>query len=185
MIGPYRVEAYVIASSDGMIADETGVMPLALQIDSDKRYFEDALERVEAVVHGRHSQEIQPKSPFRRRLVLTRAVPALAPDPLNPRARLWNPAGASFVDACRSLGVEAGLIAIIGGPQVYRLFLEMGYDVFHLCQAVGVTLGRGLPVFGRDRFGGDPGASLKSAGLKAAAPVDLGDGVTLTDWTRT
>ncbi len=27
MIGSYRIEAYVIASADGMIADATGVMP--------------------------------------------------------------------------------------------------------------------------------------------------------------
>ena len=27
MIGPYRIEGYVIASADGMIADATGVMP--------------------------------------------------------------------------------------------------------------------------------------------------------------
>ena len=62
MIGPYRIEGFAIVSADGMIADETGVMPLSLQLDADKAYFEEALERFAAVVHGRHSQEIQPKS---------------------------------------------------------------------------------------------------------------------------
>ena len=62
MIGPYRLEGFAIASADGMIADETGVMPLSLQLDADRVYFEEALERVAAVVHGRHSQEIQPKT---------------------------------------------------------------------------------------------------------------------------
>ena len=36
MIGPYRIEGFAIASADGMIADETGVMPLSLQRDADK-----------------------------------------------------------------------------------------------------------------------------------------------------
>ncbi len=50
MIGPYRIEGYAIASADGMIADAAGVMPLALQLDADKVYFETELERIEAVI---------------------------------------------------------------------------------------------------------------------------------------
>ena len=184
MIGPYRIEGYVIASEDGMIADETGVMPLALQRDADKAYFEAAMEHVEAAVHGRHSQEIHANTHLRRRLILTRSVDGVARDPTNPFARLWNPAGASLTTALRALGVEGGAIAAIGGPQVYSLFLKLGYDAFHLCRAVGVRLPGGLPVFERDRFGGDPGACLKGAGLIAGKTVLLGDGVTLTDWTR-
>jgi dihydrofolate reductase len=184
MIGPYRIEGYVIASADGMIADETGVMPLSLQLDADKRYFEEALEHVEAVVHGRRSQEIQPKSAGRRRLILTRRVKGLAPHPENPMALLWNPAGASFEEACAALGVSAGKIAVIGGPLVYSLFLKTGYDAFHLCRAVNVKLPGGLPVFARDRFGGEPEAALKGAGLKAAGTLRLDDEVSLTDWGR-
>ena len=184
MIGPYRIEGFAIVSSDGMIADETGVMPAALQLDADKAYFEDALELVAVVVHGRRSQEIQPKAASRRRLVLTRAVAGLAPDPENPLARLWNPAGASLTQALSSLGVAGGAVAAIGGPQVYSLFLDLGYDVFHLCRAVEVGLPGGLPLFQRDRFGGAPEASLKAAGLTAGVPRWLGEGVTLTEWTR-
>jgi hypothetical protein len=47
-----------------------------------------------------------------------------------------------------------------------------------------VRLPGGLPVFGRERFGGDPDATLLAAGLKAQPPVRLEDGLTLTDWTR-
>ena len=184
MIGAYRIEGYVIASADGMIADGTGVMPLSLQLDADKRYFEEALELVEAVVHGRRSQEFHANSPGRRRLILTRAVGSLARDPDNPRALLWNPDGASFEAACAALGVGAGTIAVIGGPLVYSLFLEMGYDAFHLCRAVNVKLPGGLPVFARDRFGGEPDAALNGAGLKAGETLRLDDQVSLTDWTR-
>src|SRR5271157_694373 len=178
MIGAHRIEGFVIASADGMIADATGVMPPSLQHDADKRYFEEALEGVAAVVHGRHSQEIQANSPRRRRLILTHGVKGLAPHPENPRALLWNPQGAPFEEALAA-------VAVIGGPRVYSLFLETGYDAFHLCRAVKVRLPGGLPVFANDRFGGEPDASLKAAGLTAGPTRRLDEEVTLTDWTRT
>ena len=184
MIGPYRIEGYVIASADGMIADASGAMPPGLEHDADKRYFAEALDHVAAVVHGRRSQEIQPKSPSRRRLILTRGVDALARHPDNPRALFWNPAGAPFGEACAALGIVSGTIAIIGGPKVYSLFLKLGYDAFHLCRAVNVRLPDGLPAFVRDLFDGEPDACLKGAGLRAAGTRPLSDEVSLTDWTR-
>ncbi len=184
MIGPYRIEGYAIVSSDGMIADATGVMPVALQLDADKVFFEAALEHVTAVIHGRHSQEIQPKSPLRRRLILTHTVAGVAPHPDNPLARFWNPAGATLPEALEALGVMGGTVAAIGGPRVYSLFLKMGYDAFPLCRAVDVKLPGGLPLFVRETFDGDPDACLRAAGLKPGPTIALGDGVTLTDWTR-
>jgi len=184
MIGPYRIEGYVIASADGMIADAYGVMPPALEHDADKRYFKEALDHAAAVVHGRRSQEIQPKTPRRRRLVLTHGVEALAWHPDNPNALLWNPAGAPFEEACAALGVFTGAIGVIGGPKVYSLFLKMGYDAFHLCRAVNVRLRDGLPVFVRDLYRGEPEASLKAAGLSPGQTQMLSEEVSLTDWTR-
>ena len=184
MIGPYRIEGFAIASADGMIADETGVMPLALQLDADKAYFEDALEGIAAVVHGRHSQEIHAKTALRRRLIATRSIAGVAPDPENPLAWLWNPAGASLETALEALGVKAGAVAAIGGPQVYSLFLKLGYDAFHLCRATDVRLPGGLPLFARETLGGEPDACLAAAGLRPKDPIPLGDAVTLTDWTR-
>jgi len=183
MIGPYRIEGYVIASADGMLADETGVMPATLEHDADKRYFADALDCVAAAVHGRRSQEIQEKTPGRRRLILTHRIEGLAPHPDNPNALLWNPAGVPFENACAALGAPAGTIGILGGPHVYSLFLDLGYDAFHLCRAVNVRLPGGLPVFAHGRFGGEPDATLKVAGLRAGVTRLLSDEVSLTDWT--
>ena len=184
MIGPYRIEGYVITSADGMIADATGRMPPALDHDADKLYFEEALESVAALVHGRNSQEIHDKTPFRHRLILTRRVEALAPHPDNPNALLWNPAGVRFEEVCAALGVASGTIAVIGGPKVYSLFLKMGYDAFHLCRAVDVRLPGGLPVFASEPFGGDAAACLREAGLTAGETRRLSDEVSLTDWAR-
>ena len=184
MIGAFRIEAYVIASADGMLADASGVQPASLHFEADQRHFEQGLDQADVVVNGRHSQEGHSKATGRRRLVLTRQVAGLAPDPDNPKARLWNPAGASFEAACAALGLNSGAVAVIGGPQVFSLFLKLGYDRFYLSRAINVRLPGGLPVFSRERFGGDPDETLLAAGLEARPPVWLEDGLTLTDWER-
>ncbi len=184
MIGSFRIEGYVIASADGMIADAERVMPPSLEHDADKRYFEEALDHADVVVHGRHSQEFHPKTLRRRRLILTHRVEALAPHPNNFHALLWNPAGALFEEACAALGVDSGTIAVIGGPAVYTMFLKIGYDAFHLCRAVNVLLPGGLPVFVRSLLGGEAEACLEAACLRAEETLWLGDEVTLTDWMR-
>ena len=147
MIGSLRIEGFAIVSIDGMLADSAGHMPDALKIDADQRFFAAGLDRSAAVVHGRHSHEGQPNSPRRRRLILTRRVAAFEPDPENPMARLWNPAGTSFEAACGALGVDKGLVAIIGGTEVFGLFLDLGYDAFHLSRANRARLPGGRPVF--------------------------------------
>jgi dihydrofolate reductase len=179
MIGAFRIEAYVIVSADGMLADASGVQPASLHFEADQRHFEQGLDQADVIVNGRHSAEGDPNAMSRRRVVVTRQVASVAPDPDNPKARLWNPAGASLEAACAALGLEAGRVAVIGGPQVFALFLKLGYDCFHLSRAVNVRLPGGLPL-----FGGDPDAALAAAGLKASPPQWLEDGLTLTDWVR-
>jgi hypothetical protein len=185
MIGAFRIEAYVIASADGMLTDASGVQPASLHFEADQRHFREGLDRAAVVVNGRRSQEGDPNAMRRRRLLLTRQIASFAPDPDNSKARLWNPAGASLEAACAELGLSSGTVAVIGGPQVFSLFLKLGYDCFHLSRAINVPLPGGMPVFGRERFGGDPDAALTAAGLKARAPVRLEDGLTLTDWVGT
>ena len=86
--------------------------------------------------------------------------------------------------ACAALDLSSGTVAVIGGPQVFILFLKLGYDCFHLSRAINVRLPGGMPVFGRERFGGDPDATLSAAGLKARPPLSLDNGLTLTDWVQ-
>jgi dihydrofolate reductase len=185
MAQPLRIVGYAIVSIDGMIADRSGQMPDALKIDADQRQFDAALDSVEAVVHGRHSDENQVNSPRRRRLILTRRIAALVPDPQNPNARLWNPAGASFAEACRALGVESGTVAIIGGTEVFGLFLATGYDAFNLSRANRVRLPGGRPVFPQVPAR-TPDEVLASHGLKPGPEqvLDARVDATLTTWTR-
>ena len=184
MIGPYRMEGYVDRLGQRHDRRRDRNHAPSLEHDADKLYFADELDHAAAVVHGRRSQEIQQKSPNRRRLVLTHRVEGLARDPDNANALFWNPAGAAFEKACAALGVASGRIEIIGGPKVYSLFLKMGYDAFHLCRAVDVVLPDGLPVFVRDLDRGEPEANLEAAGLVPGPLRKLSDQVSLTDWTR-
>jgi dihydrofolate reductase len=184
MTGSFRIEGHAIASQDGMIADLTGLMPDSLKFPSDQKEYEQALERASIVVNGRLSYEWQANSPRRRRLVVTRSVAGLAPDPDNPNARLWNPSGAPLEEACASLGVKEGDIAVIGGTFVFSLFLAIGYDAFHLSHAPGIRLPGGVPVFREQRSGRTPDEVLAGAGLTAGPALRFDDGVTTVAWTR-
>ncbi len=178
------VEACAIVSADGMLADSTHVMPASLKFDADQRFFNDTLERADLIVHGRNSYEDQPNSLHRRRVILTRRITALAGDPENPKATLWNPAGASFADACAHAGFSQGRVAIIGGTDVFGMFLD-SYDTFFLSEAPNVRLPGGVPVFPGVPHDA-PQDILKRHGLKpdATQTLDAAHGVTLTPWTR-
>ncbi len=181
---PSRIEGYAIVSEDGMLAGQDGVMPDSLKFDTDYHFFESGLDGFDAVAHGRHSHEQQPRSDRRRRLILTRDVPAIAVHPGNEKALFWNPAGASFEDAWAALGVPDGSLAIIGGTEVFGMFLD-DYDAFHLSRAPHVRLPGGRPVF--------PGVPARSPedimaehGLKPGArqTLDPDKGVTMQTWQR-
>ncbi|MBO4225030.1 dihydrofolate reductase [Bradyrhizobium neotropicale] len=159
-------------------------MPNELKFEGDKRFFSAALDRADLIVHGRNSYEDQPNSPQRKRIIVTRKVPAIAADPANPKATHWNPAGASFETASAQAGVTSGTVAIIGGPSVFDMFMDR-YDTFWLSQAPGVNLPDGEPC-----FPGVPARSpqqiLASHGLKPGEPqiLDANQGVTVTPWRR-
>jgi dihydrofolate reductase len=179
-----RIEGYVIVSADGMLADAGHVMPDELKFEGDKQFFTEALDRADLIVHGRRSYEDQPNSPRRRRIILTRSVGAAAPDPVNPNATLWNPSGASFEAACDHAGVRAGTVAIIGGPDVFGMFMDR-YDTFWLSLAPRVRLPGGEPCFpGVPEH--SPQDILAAHGLKAghARILDAADGVSVTPWRR-
>jgi dihydrofolate reductase len=179
-----RINGYVIVSADGMLANAAHVMPEELKFEGDKQFFDAALDRADLIVHGRNSYEDQPNSPRRKRIILTGSIAAIAPDPSNPQATLWNPAGASFEAACNFAGVRSGTVAIIGGPEIFGMFMDR-YDTFWLSQAPRVRLPGGEPC-----FPGVPAQSpqqiLAAHGLKAgeAQILDSGADVSVTPWRR-
>jgi hypothetical protein len=183
-VSALRIEGFVIVSADGMLANAGRIMPDELKFEGDKTFFSAALDRADLIVHGRNSYEDQPNSPKRRRIIATGKVPALASDPENPRAVLWNPLGAAFEAACAQAGVQTGTVAIIGGPGVFDMFMDR-YDTFWLSQAPNVRLPGGKPC-----FSGVPSQSpqqvLASHGLQAAESIllDRDFDVSVTAWRR-
>jgi hypothetical protein len=117
---------------------------------------------------------------------MTRSIPALGQDPRHPKSLLWNPKGATLEEAWAELGAPAGMLAVIGGPEVYGHFLDVGYDAFHLSHAPHTRLPGGRPVFpeiGPDRT---PDDVLTSHGLKPGPRKMLDESAeaTLVTWRR-
>lgn len=185
MIGKNRVEGYAIVSADGMIADATGKMPDTLRNPADQRFLQTELDRAAVVVHGRHSHEGGPRSGRRKRLIVTRGIAALGRDPSNPNALLWNPNGATFEQALEALGVGDGAVAILGGTDVFGLFLSI-YDAFHLTHAENARVPGGRPVFPEVGPNSSAEEVLARHGLKAGPrrDIDKDAGITLVTWQR-
>jgi dihydrofolate reductase len=185
MIRPHRIEGYAIISADGMIADGNGTMPDTIRNDADQSFLQSELDRAALVVHGRHSHEGGPRAANRKRLVLTRQVTAMAPDPSHPHALLWNPAGATLAAAIAQLGAAQGTIAVIGGTDVFGLFLPL-FDAFHLTLAAHAKIPGGRAVFPQVGKNASPEDVLAAHGLRPGPRrnIDSASGVTLTTWER-
>lgn len=177
----YRYIGYAIVSDDGMLADASGHIPPPLVVKADQEFFMRGLDASAALVHGRNSAE-QPTSPTRRRLIATRKVEAIEKIAGQPNALYWNPKGASADEALHALGVASGDIAIIGGTDIFGLFLPR-YRRFFLTRVPGVTLPGGRPVF-PDVPARAPEAQLIAAGMSPGAPeiLDRGRHVSVVEW---
>jgi hypothetical protein len=181
---PARIEGYAIVSEDGMLANADGVMPETLKFDADQRYFADGLDKVEAVIHGRHSHEQQPHSPLRHRITVTGGVEKITPNPKNAKGILWNPAINTFEEAWTALGLAKGSLGVVGGTSVFGMFLDR-YDAFHLTRAPGLRLPGGRAVFPEvPKL--TPEDVMTQHGLRAGAReiLDAANDLSVTVWRR-
>ena len=119
---------------------------------ADQLYLRGVVDRAAVIVQGRNSGTGQPNWRERLRLIMTRKFASLAPHPDNPNARFWNPAGASLEEACLAVGCARGTVAVIGGPEVYSYFLQIGYDDFYLSRAENVYIPGGKPLFAQGQL---------------------------------
>ena len=115
---------------------------------------------------------------------MTRQVPTITADPSNKKALFWNPAGASFEQALALLGTPDGSVGVIGGTDVFGMFLDR-YDVFHLSRVPGVRLPGGRPVFPEVPMQ-TPEEVLVSHGLDPGQRhmLDPEKGVAIVSWRR-
>jgi hypothetical protein len=181
---PRRIEGYAIVSEDGMLANAAGIIPTSLSFEADRQFFERNIGSIDVLVHGRNSREEKQNSNLRHRLIVTRQIPAIMSDPSNRKSVLWNPAGASFEQALAVLGTSAGRFGVLGGTEVFGLFLDR-YDIFHLSRAPDVRLPGGRPIF-LGVPARTPEEVLASHGLRRGIRqvLDPARGLTVVAWQR-
>jgi dihydrofolate reductase len=185
MSAPFVFYGFAIVSRDGMIADADRNMPPGLKYEADHLFFDAALSKVDLILHGRQSHEGHAASDRRRRIWVTHSVRDVAPDPAGGQQWLWNPQGVTIEEACRSIGLDGGAVAILGGTSVYDLFLP-SYTIFHLSRAGQTSIPGGTPVFSEVRQGLAPEDILSRHGLRPepTAILDAANEVTMTRWRR-
>ncbi|MBV9553158.1 MAG: dihydrofolate reductase [Alphaproteobacteria bacterium] len=179
--GPVKVFGYAIVSADGMIADADGRMPPGLIHDADQVFYRTSLAAARVVLHGRNSGEGGPEAARRTRVIVTRKVDALVMLRTEPAILLWNPVAAPFAAVVKTLGLRDGVVAVVGGTDVFELFLGLGYDAFYLTRAAAVMLPGGRPVFRRVPAIA-PERLLAKAGLKRRRERELAPDLTLSVW---
>jgi hypothetical protein len=98
---------------------------------------------------------------------------------------LWNPLGAALEEALNQSGATDGIVAIIGGPEIFSQFLPL-YDAFHLSCAANATIPGGLPVFTEVGPRVTPDDVLTRHGLRPGARRDLdaAAAVSVVTWER-
>jgi len=154
-----------VISLEGMIAASDGHFPEVLKIPADQEFYQRSLDHADAIANGRHSAEGGEKEKLRRRIVLTRRVNMLTADPANPNAIRWNPGSTPFGEAWERLRIDGGVLAVVGGTDVFGLFLSIGYQAFYLTRT-DVSIPRGRPVFpGVGTRGATPEEVMKKNGL--------------------
>jgi dihydrofolate reductase len=180
-LGGVRVLGYAIISRDGMIADADGLMPDSLIIEADQIFFRTSLTQAQVVIHGRNSFEGGLDVPGRHRVIVTRTVDAITAVSAPPYVLRWNPLGAAFADVLGALEITQGDIAVIGGTDVFNLFLHIGYDAFYLTTAGSACLPGGRPLF-RGMPARSPRQILAGRSLLLKSERGLADNVVLEKW---
>jgi hypothetical protein len=180
-----RIEGFAIVSCEGMIAASDGYMPNSLKYECDQNFLCRSLDNATLLVHGRKSHEGQENSCQRRRLLLTRCTETFSREPVEPNVWHWNPDVTPFDEACAAIGVESGLVAILGGTAAYDMFLPR-YDAFHLVRAGKVRLPDGVPVLSGVCAVRKPDEVLKRAGLALTSleTLDETHDVVRHNWAR-
>ena len=157
-----EINGYAIVSDDDRIAGPDGLMPASLRNEKDWDCFQRAIAGSALVVLGHRSYELAPNVRGDQRLVVSRGAAGL-----EQRANVWwwHPARVSWAEVAKELLPHGGDVAVPGGQVVFDLFLEIGFDAFHLTRARGVRLPGGRALFSGCDAGLSAEAVLASAGL--------------------
>jgi hypothetical protein len=179
----HQFHGHAIVSDNDMIADAAGQMPDALMNPSDWGRFQRELDKAVAVIIGRKGHMAHRNIHGRNRIVVSSTAHGIEK---RDDAWWWNPAGATLKDALAAAAPRGGIVAVPGGRSVFDLFLEVGYDEFHLARARGVKIENGTYLFSECASGHSAEEVLAGHGL-VPTPADVLDGragVAVTVWRR-
>lgn len=179
----YKFHGYAIVSDDDRIADAAGNMPRSLINASDFSRFQRELDRAGAIVIGRKGHEMHPDRHGRNRIVVSSSSTGIE---RRADGWWWNPAQASLGEVLMRAFPRGGIVAVPGGLRVFDLFLEHGYDEFHLTRVRGVRVEGGVPVFS-ECAGGRPAEEVLAAHGLVPTPAEVLDAnarVAVTVWQR-
>jgi len=178
-----EIHGYAIVSDNDRIADETGRTPDVLRNDADWAYFQAELNRSDVTVLGRLGHEANPNPRSRLRMVLSTSSRGIE---RRPDGWWWNPRMLSWREAVRMVLPHGGRVAVPGGRRVFDLFLEIGYEAFHLTRAEGTRVDGGISLFSECDAGSSAESVLAAAGLKPGTRqvIDPAGPVSLVVWRR-
>lgn len=178
-----EIHGYAIVSDNDRIADASGRTPEALRNDADWAYFQAELNKSDVTVLGRLGHEANANPKGRLRMILSSSSSGLE---RRSDGWWWNPKEVPWDEAICTVLPEGGRIAVPGGRQVFDLFLEIGYDAFHLTRAEGTFIPEGVSVFSGSDKGRSAEAILSQSGLKpdARQVLDHSVPVSLVVWRR-
>ena len=178
-----QIHGYAIVSDDDCIADASGQVPAVLRNPTDWEQYQAAQARSALVVFARVSHGFEPNTRGDPRLVVSREASGLEK---RADAWWWNPAQKPWAQVAAQLLPGGGEVAACGGQGVFDLFLGLGYDVFHLARARGVTLPGGRKLFSACETGETAAAALTRRGLRLAETIalDPAAGVEMHVWKR-
>lgn len=178
-----EVHGYAIVSDNDRIADASGGTPEVLRNDADWAYFQAELNRSAVTVLGRLGHEANPNPRGRLRMVLSSSSTGLE---RRPDGWWWNPQVLAWDEAIRAVLPEGGRVAVPGGRRVLDLFLDIGYDAFHLTRSEGTVVPDGVAVFSACDEGRSAEEVLTEKGLKPDERriLDPSGPVSLVVWRR-
>ena len=144
-----------VVSSDGYIGRMLNDITFDWSSGADKEHFFCALDRAALCIMGRKTHQLYPNMAQRPRLVISRSMPDHTTDPNDPHTLFCNVDELSPSELLRRIVVVVGSqadksICVLGGSQIYRLFLEhpcLGFDSFDLTVETHIAHGSGVSLF--------------------------------------
>ena len=183
MVEGYSFHGHAIVSADDRIADAAGATPKELRNEADWKRFQAALDSAVVTILGRAGHRANPNVMRRNRIVLSSAASRVE---RFAEAWWWNPAEATIEEALAVAAPGGGIVAVPGGRRVFDLFLDIGFDEFHLARAGRVEIPGGVPIFTAVGSGKTAESLLSASGLRSSAPeiLDPAAGISLSVWRR-